>query len=254
MDNFYKILDFLTIDQAINWLNRLTGLEISQKDMLHLCSEGKCNIYVDTSGMKGWGPIQHKNFFESVTLDFDVVGGGIQEVQKLEILRKDKHDPTKAYRLHLNGPFVWYAKLDEYEKIYESWICSVSREDFMPLFKPMDIYALAESLGINESKNKTLHSASPSPTETRSTLKNQHNPVAHGEENLTFPYRTKILGAMITIANEYWTGLSPHHSLPSQKQVAHAFDDLLGVKDGTERPSRKAKVLAAAIKPDWVDD
>lgn len=51
MEKVYRILDWLEVEQALDWLQDLTGTAITTNELLQLCESKQCAAYADVSGL-----------------------------------------------------------------------------------------------------------------------------------------------------------------------------------------------------------
>lgn len=177
MEKVYRLLKWLSAEQAIDWLQDLTATEITFLELSELCNAGHCGIYVDCSGTH---------------LDDDETGMEIE----LCGVGKVVGDSTIGYAcneapLSLEGRFrlkcdafgVWSREdLVPDFHIDKTFYISGRR---LPRFKPDEIRALACKLnGVEAPKEKPLH-----PSERKSASQIIAVLAAMAKLNLAAPYK-----------------------------------------------------------------
>ena len=53
MDKIYRLLDWLTLSQAVDWLETLTETKIAEWSLLQLCESGQCAAFIKCPGLEG---------------------------------------------------------------------------------------------------------------------------------------------------------------------------------------------------------
>lgn len=279
MDEIYRRMKWLDINQAADWLQRLTGNPLTTTDLLSLCDSRQCDAYANTNGLLGVNI--------NSTVCEQVIGAGIQKV--------------------LTPMFLKYAGQEiELEMYYESppvsnrfrgvitehplttWAAKTQLKDLEALFKPDDIPTLAAKLKPEtgsqpnpselkdvrrelrrerakreaaeaeiaalhqriEDINNRLQGNEAHETNECSVVQPMHQPgVMTG--GLVFPYATKRLEAMRAAAVKHWESHTPEKRRPTQKEIGLELGEALDLpRQANGEPSREAKVLAGAIKPD----
>lgn len=145
MDKVYRLLDWLTINQAVDWLQDLTMTQVSDLNLLQLCDSGQCAAYVKVSGIEGL----------SADFDFSVVNAlGMQKaLSPLKLLHCGEYVESSLDLFGLvrareeskglpcsndrNGPSV---------EVELEWFASVNLHSHTAFFKSTDIQALASKM------------------------------------------------------------------------------------------------------------
>lgn len=137
MEKIYKLLDWLSLPQAVDWLQDLTATHIEHCGLIQLCEANQCSIYIDCPGVEGWGDG-----------DEGVVSGtsDMQKVLNPKALRRIGQSIIEV-NIKMFGA-VWV--LDPFSEIPErceiGWEAKISLLDCMPYFKSADIRSLAERM------------------------------------------------------------------------------------------------------------
>lgn len=129
MEKLYKLLRWLDMEQAVNWLQDLTGTPITSSDLLRLCNASWCSVYVDVHGLEGTG----YDDFESAVLE------GVHRVCVPSDM-KEPVDGEYTRSIETSGKSVGRKTLTDWHienfPIMERGAC----------FKPADIQALADKM------------------------------------------------------------------------------------------------------------
>ncbi|PTS82103.1 hypothetical protein DBR00_18500 [Pseudomonas sp. HMWF032] len=142
MDKLYRLLDWLTLSQAVDWLETLTQTKISDWNLLQLCESGQCAAYIESSGLDG------------VSADFahSVVSGiGKQKVlNPIELL--DCGEPKERV-LNLFGLALVQeitealpSSDDHTQEMELDWCAKTSMYHLSALFKRAEVEALASKM------------------------------------------------------------------------------------------------------------
>ncbi|MDH1056348.1 hypothetical protein [Aquipseudomonas alcaligenes] len=54
MDKVYRLLAWMDINQAVDWLQDMTATQLTDRDLLQLCEAGQCYAYADVDGLTGF--------------------------------------------------------------------------------------------------------------------------------------------------------------------------------------------------------
>ncbi|MBD9408474.1 hypothetical protein [Stutzerimonas stutzeri] len=137
MEKIYRLLAWLDMDQAVDWLQGLTATPLYPYDLLSLCASRRCSAYIDAEGLLGSDD------------GHEVVGNGIHKVLNPMVLA---HVGTTAVaELALEGP-VSLTEGEEGEEGEEESFWAVwhskktSLRECKPLFVPAEIEALARMI------------------------------------------------------------------------------------------------------------
>lgn len=133
MEKVYRLLQWLDITQAVDWLQDLTDTNLTGEHLLKLCSSGQCDVYANAEGVNGYAGVE---------LAQKVIGRGIQVVcNPLRLIRSGTQIPRS---LVFEGT-VFPADSGEDEDLLVCWVARQTCE-CEPLFKPADIEALAAKM------------------------------------------------------------------------------------------------------------
>ncbi len=250
MEKVYRLLTWLDIVQAVDWLQDLTATDLTERDLLALCAARRCTAYANTDG-----------FFGHDFDDAEVEGQGIHQVRNP--LRLIQAGTTATAEITFEGPvFIDDAEDENADGVWALWRAVVPLRDCSALFRPEDIQALAGVMnGVGMDGERTeledlrqqleQERAARQAAERRAeqaeaetaALRQQLAAVGTAGSDgagLTFPYATKHLEAARAAALEYWQEFDPVRP-PLQKQVIASIVSM-GV------PVRQAEELARAIK------
>ncbi len=250
MEKVYRLLTWLDIVQAVDWLRDLTATDLTERDLLALCAARRCTAYVNTDG-----------FFGHDFDDAEVEGQGIHQVRNP--LRLIHVGTTTTAELIFEGPvFIENPSEEDADGVWVLWRAVVPLRDCTALFRLEEIQALAGVMnGVGMDGKRTEledlrqqleqelaarqvaeRRAEQAEAETAALLQQLAAADTAGLDGagLTFPYATKHLEAARAAALEYWQEFDPLRP-PLQKQVIASIVSL-GV------PVRQAEELARAIK------
>lgn len=133
MEKIYRLLAWLDIDQAVDWLQYLTETQLYPYDLLSLCESRRCSAYINTEGILGCDQ------------GHDVVGNGIHKV--LNPLLLTRAGTTAVAELALEGPVFLTENEDENESFWAVWHTKkISLRGCKALFKPAEVEALARMM------------------------------------------------------------------------------------------------------------
>jgi hypothetical protein len=142
MDKFYRLLDWLTLSQAVDWLETLTQTKISDWNLLQLCESGQCAAYIESLGLDGVSA----DFARSV-----VSGMGKQKVlNPIELL--DCGEPKERI-LNLFGLALVQeitealpSSDDHKQEMELDWCAKTSMYHLSALFKRAEVETLARKM------------------------------------------------------------------------------------------------------------
>lgn len=142
MDKIYRLLEWLTLSQAVDWLETLTETKITEWNLLQLCESEQCAAFIKYPGLDG------------VSNDFEhsiVSAKGMQKVlNPLELLHCGEHHER---RLELYG-VAWAQEItDELprndaptKEITLEWSAKTPMHNCFAMFKRTDIESLAAKM------------------------------------------------------------------------------------------------------------
>lgn len=131
MEKIYKLLNYLTIEQAVEWLQAITQTKLTGNDLLDLCESRQCFVYMNVDGVSGWD-------IDAVG-DHEVTGSGIQRVLKPKALKYAGTETTLD--MIFEGP-VFIENDPGDEAYWTMWEGRALLTDRYALFQPADIQAL----------------------------------------------------------------------------------------------------------------
>lgn len=135
VEKVYKLLDYLTIDQAVQWLRAMTNTKLTGNDLLDLCESRQCLVYMNVEGVNGW--------------DIDAVGShevsgcGIQKVLKPRALQYAGTETT--IDIIFEGPVFLQSEPGD-EAYWTMWEGRTLLTERFALFQPADIQALGAKI------------------------------------------------------------------------------------------------------------
>jgi hypothetical protein len=327
-EEVYRHLDYLTADQALDWMERISGHHVEWHTLWAMVGFEMCDAFMDCRAVRGLtyaaeGEHEHRKVF----------GLGICQIMNAV---KGKDDP-----LHLLGAAIhvdmygleeivpkrrwWINDLEDDEVLFRpsdiermgqivdergGWsnagIPMESHRDDVTDYSGADLVQLLNNLAIDidnqsdgglrysikfndgktlavlgsdlkpasmtvaqasndqidqcVSNNSLMHKTEiaqlqgiiKSQSEQLETLQRTEEP---GQDQttggITFPYSTKGLEALRTVALKHWADYTPDKRQPTQKDIGYAICEEFGLnyQKGNE-PPRKAKELATIIRPD----
>lgn len=322
-EEVYRHLDYLTANQALDWMERISGYRVEWKTLWSMVGFDMCEAFMDCRAVRGLtypaeGEFQHREVF----------GLGICKV--MNAVR------AKDAPLHLQGPAI-HVDMHGLQEIVPQrrwWINDL--EDYEVLFRPSDIermgqivderggWSSVEPIEADESPadcngselierlqklqitidnlrdrvrycvrfddgqllaelGSDLQPLSPAnampgvpPNDAARDydleiarlnqvvgeqsarlqgLQERDRNVLDRPSGLTFPYATRELEAMRTVALKYWAPYTPDKRMPTQKEVGLELCTILNLqRQASGDPARKAIVLATAVRPDSLPD
>lgn len=142
MERIYRLLDWVDLAQAVDWLGKLTGSPIGEGELSKLVFSKQCDAYIQALGLKGY-------YINDEGFEVDVIGRGFQLVLGIETLRKadKKNGKPEKRRFSLEGARYEPDPYDNEITLvadYDYWEAITEDESGYPVyFKPADIEALA---------------------------------------------------------------------------------------------------------------
>lgn len=284
MDAVYRRMKWLDIDQAVDWLKRLTDKPLTATDLLRLCDSKQCDAYSDTIGLDGVSISLH---------GCEEISGIAMEKVINPMLLKHAGQVIDEEMGYERPPLSYMARGKKIEHPLTQWVAKKKYKVREALFKPDDILALAARLkpdkgsqpGQYELENirqelalerARREAAEVEIEELRQRLKDTNTyqqsdemcdlpepaggqPSDQAQQKhdaatpaLAFPYATKRLEAMRDAAVKHWVGYTREKRRPTQKEVGLHLGEALGLpRQANGEPAREAKVLAVAIKPEY---
>lgn len=144
MEKVYRLLPWLDIAQALDYLEYLTETPFSDGLLLQLCDAGECAVYLDCMGLDGEAPFdagEDQPGYEPV------VGRGHCKVE-YPLLQS-----RSGFATHVIGP-AWLA-FDGIVKDDCEWIIRRSKAGLSLIFKSADIEALAAKMNGEPEQSST---------------------------------------------------------------------------------------------------
>lgn len=134
MEKAYRLLPWLDMAQAVDYLEYLTKTPITDPLFIQLCEAGECAVYLDCMGLDGESPVDAG---EGLPAYEPVLGRGHCKVTTLYFSR---------YRLAQTviGPALFL--FDDIIRSDREWIIRSNRELLSPIFKAAEIEALAAKM------------------------------------------------------------------------------------------------------------
>ncbi|MBN1080357.1 hypothetical protein JNO13_06130 [Pseudomonas sp. 1079] len=142
MERIYRLLDWVDMAQAVDWLSALTGSPIGAKELSRLVFSKKCDVYIQALGLAG-------HYVNDAGCEVGVIGRGFQLVLGSETIRKadKKQGIPEKRRFSLEG--ARYEPDPQNHELairadHDYWEAVVEDDEGYPVyFKPSDIEALA---------------------------------------------------------------------------------------------------------------
>lgn len=280
MEKVFRLVQWLDMAQAVDYLQDLTATAVNDQLLLQLCEARRCNAYADVDGLQG---MDWKTGLPSIALGFHPVRNPIDAFVNDWEQRTVRTDGFCA-----GDATEWLGELPQWRR--------------GPIFKPAEIEALAaemngvqteattaviENLHQQLERERTARRAAEERAEqaeavaaelrfeiegiygaqeaaAREAAAEAHQKWVDNPSNfqseltasgLTFPYSTKELEAMRAAVARYWENHTPDKRQPTQKAIGHTLGELLSLPpQGNGDPARKAIALASAIKPAGLPD
>lgn len=135
MEKVYRLLSWLDMAQAVDYLEDLTKTPLTEGLLLQLCDAGECAAYLDCMGLNGDYPF---DVGEDQPAYQPVVGRGHCRVEYPLLLGRS------GFATHVIGP-AWLA-FDGIVKEECEWIIRGGKAGLSLIFKPADIEALAAKM------------------------------------------------------------------------------------------------------------
>lgn len=139
MDKVYRLLPWLRLDQAADWLRSLTRVNITEDIVLSFCEAGRISVYVNVgSGCSG---------NDEETWTKEVSGSGYHLLENPDVLRSR---PGVQVTFQLCGKVMIFESDKSINHDEISWFTTGQFEDFAPVFKSPHIQALADLINAEE--------------------------------------------------------------------------------------------------------
>jgi hypothetical protein len=142
MEKINRLLHWLDSERAVNWLQDLTGTQVTLRDLLDLCNAKRCVAYMNVADIRGYSIDADQNH--------EVFGSGIQSIINPAVLI---HIGThQTVDLVIEGPVLLSSQSRrEEEGLWTVWEATLSLYERTILFRTTDIQALADSMnGVEE--------------------------------------------------------------------------------------------------------
>lgn len=136
------LLQWLTLDQALNILQEITKLPTAAPDLIRFCEEGLCGAYIRLNPSNG----KCDEAIESDAGEWthEVFGAGYQHVANPEFLLSQRK--SKVVTVRLTGTVRTEPKAASPEIEYIDWDTSIDPSDHPFLFKTSEIGHLATQI------------------------------------------------------------------------------------------------------------
>ena len=145
MEKVYRLLDWLDMDQAVDWLSTLTETPISQWDLYGLILSKQCNAYIHATGLQG-------HYINDDGHEVGVIGRGFQLVLDIETIRKASRENSVPHKRQLSLEGSRYEPDPRNIEVatragYDYWeVITEDEEGYPPYFRPADIQLLADKM------------------------------------------------------------------------------------------------------------
>lgn len=140
MHPIHAALTFLTTGQALKALSGVLKQPVDQDDLLTLCEDGQCKLYVEIGGVYGLTQLTG----EPEEVREKVFCAGRQRVHSIHAVRRATRGSPVT--IDVSGPV--FLDDDSYVDVERMWECEVDIGDVELLFRSADISNLVESLTI----------------------------------------------------------------------------------------------------------
>ncbi len=148
MEKFYNLLEWLTIDQAIDYVFLLTDTKLAPEDLMHLCNQGQCNVYL--SGLADGESILPESGLRCRTT-------GVGSLHRIRTPHLHTWPPGETRTICVCGTVTQFdlnrhseaVTTDRFGSriVYEcDWFVEVDSKDYNLRFKNWDIRALADAM------------------------------------------------------------------------------------------------------------
>nr|WP_314487853.1 hypothetical protein [uncultured Pseudomonas sp.] len=139
MDKVYRLLPWLRLDQAADWLRSLTQVAVNEDIVLSLCEAGRISVYVNVgSGCSG---------NDEETWTKEVSASGYQILENPEVLRSKSSAQVSFQFL---GKVMIFESDNSINHAEIRWFANAPFEEFSPVFKSADVQALADLINAEE--------------------------------------------------------------------------------------------------------
>lgn len=140
MHPIHAALTFLTMGQALKALSGVLKEPVDQDDLLTLCEDDQCKLYVEVGGV--YGLTQFTGEPEEVREK--VFCAGRQRVRSVQAVRRAR--PGSPVKIDVSGPV--FLEDDSFIDVQRAWECEVDVGEVELLFRSADISSLVESLTV----------------------------------------------------------------------------------------------------------
>lgn len=139
MDKVYRLLPWLSLDQAVDWLQRLTSTAITREILLSLCEAGRSEIYINVGA--GCTGVDDQSWI------LDVTASGYHRVTNPTVLCST---PPATSSLVLFGPVMWFEEDSSICRKEIDWFSSGLSGELCLVFKNAHVVALADMINAEE--------------------------------------------------------------------------------------------------------
>lgn len=231
MEKVYRLLEWLTIDQAVSWLQDLTETRVDQWLLLQLCESGQCIAYMSCADIKG----NSIDLLESVTKS----AGKQKVLNPSALINCGSHNNIT---MELFGP-AWV-----HDEIFDpcspdalkelEWIGFADAWEVEVFFKSLDIQALASKM------NGITTDTQGANTESEQIVRELRREIASKDE--TRRDNAKLIARLKDTVRELEESRSATESELSvltfkHKQIETALEDAETRANAAERRAKKAE-------------
>lgn len=271
MEKVYRLLYWLDMAQAIEYLESLTKTQVTERLLLQLCEAQQCRAYADVDGVSGhtWESLEQAIALgiHLVTNPMDAFGSGWSTslTTKGDIIGSTETEWMGDLPVWKRGPIFQPRDIESLAGMLGGGEILSSQSELIALRcqleQERDAREAAELRAMQaEADASTLRQeieaayyAQKADEELAAREAHQRyiegDPtyqLSHAIDGLIFPYPTKHLEAMRDAAVEFWQG----HDItkPAPYGIQKTVQNFLAARTGEN--ARKLAELAAAIKPD----
>jgi hypothetical protein len=225
MEKFYKLMDWLEMSQAIDYLQTLVETPYTEMQLLQLCEAGQCFAFARIGeGITGVrktdiGHYQPAHFDQPNPFELipDVTGTGVQRVLNPTALAASGFD--QAVELEMIGMVTYTSGGVFVNKEESEWKASLAMRNCAPLFRPSDIKALADKM--NEASQPPSYTAELE--ELRQQLEQERAKLEGAEAKIAELQNSLRIDAEILKTSEGYTGFL-HDELQQERDARKALD------------------------------
>ncbi|MFC0708860.1 hypothetical protein [Azorhizophilus paspali] len=160
MEKVYRLLDWVDMAQAVDWLQDMTETPVTEYQLFQLCEAGKCAVYArieDVSGASkglrngaaGKFPVTSCDYKKGLVLFDEVEPRGIQQILNATELKKA--GTSTHVELEMIGEVITIKHSHtgtHRTACLAQWRATVGMRDCLITFKASDIQSLAEKMNM----------------------------------------------------------------------------------------------------------